>query len=115
VAVAGGLGLLAAAWAGGQLRFGLVLLAIMLTFAVAVVAASRGSETVAGLLYRRDERISNIDLNATAAAGLVVIVAVVIGAVVELAHHHSGAPYTWLGALAGLTYVVTVVIGRLRR
>jgi hypothetical protein len=40
---------------------------------------------------------------------------VVIGAaVVELSRGHSGAPYTWLGAVAGLAYLVAIVVQRIK-
>jgi hypothetical protein len=33
---------------------------------------------------------------------------------VEVARGHSGTPYTWLGALAGLTYILAVAYLRWR-
>jgi len=67
------------------------------------------SETIRGLRGDgRDERFSRIDLHATAAAGLVVISAIIIAFVVELARGNDGAPYAWLGALAGIAYLVAV-------
>jgi hypothetical protein len=113
--VVAGLVYLVAAWISGRPGLGAVMLGIMVAFSVVVVLASRRSETVRGLLDRRDERIVGIDLRATAAAGLAVIVAVLVGAVVELARGHSGAPYTWLAAVAGLTYLGAVVVLRARR
>jgi len=62
----------------------------------------------------RDERWAMIDTRATALAGLVVITAIIIGFFVEIAHGRSGAPYTWLGALAGIAYLAGLVIGRWR-
>jgi hypothetical protein len=109
-----GLAYLGAGIAGGHAMLGLVSLGIMLLFAVGTIIAGRRSETVRGLIDRRDERIRGIDLRATAVAGQVLIVAVIIGALVELARGHSGLPYIWLGALAGVAYVVSVVIDRLR-
>jgi hypothetical protein len=46
--------------------------------------------------------------------GALILVIILIGAVVELARGHSGAPCTWLAAFGGLTYVVSVVVLRLR-
>jgi hypothetical protein len=83
-------------------------------FAAAVVFASWRSETVRGLLDRRDERIVGIDLRATAAAGTAIILAVIVGAVVELGRGHSGAPYTWLAAVGGVAYLAAVVVQRMR-
>ena len=62
----------------------------------------------------RDERWAMIDLRATALAGLVLITAVIVTFLVEIARGHDGSPYTWLGALAGVTYLVGLLIGRWR-
>jgi hypothetical protein len=73
------------------------------------------SETVRGLRGDgRDERFWQMDLVATAIAGTTVI-ALIIGAfIVELARGHDGNPYGWLGAIGGLTYIVAIVVLRLR-
>lgn len=52
-----------------------------------------------------DERWRSFDLRATAFAGLVTIFAIIGGFVYEIAQGHSGNPYTWLGAFAGLSYL----------
>ena len=83
---------LVAAWASGRPWLGVAMLAVMLAFGGGVLLAARRSETVRGLLDRRDERIVGIDLRAAAASGLAIILAVIGGAVVELARGHSGAP-----------------------
>jgi uncharacterized membrane protein len=101
-------------WVGGHPASGFVFLVVMVVFSGALVVVSRRSETVRGLLDRRDERISSIDLRATAASGLVVIATVIGAAVVEMARGHSGEPYSWLGALAGLCYLLAVLIQRIR-
>jgi len=44
----------------------------------------------------------------------VTITAIIVAFAVEVARGHSGAPYTWLGALAGITYLVAIVALRLR-
>jgi hypothetical protein len=106
---------LAASWHSGHPWLGVGMLAIMLGFGGGLVVAAQRSETVRGLLDRRDERIVDIDLRATAAAGLAVILAVIAGAVVELARGHTGQPYIWLGAIAGVVYLGAVVVQRIRR
>jgi presenilin-like A22 family membrane protease len=40
---------------------------------------------------------------------------VLVAAFVELGRGHSGAPYTWLGAIAGGVYIVAVVVQRVRQ
>ena len=114
ICVVAGFAYLAAAWHGGHPALGAGMLAIMLAFAVVVLLAARHSETVRHLLDRRDERITALDLRATAAAGAAVIVAVLVGAVAELARGHSGAPYIWLAAVGGVAYLAAIVVGRLR-
>jgi hypothetical protein len=44
----------------------------------------------------------------------VVIAAVIVGFVVELAHGHDGNPYSWLGALGGVAYLAALVAMRIR-
>jgi len=73
------------------------------------------SETIRGLRGDgRDERFQRIDIHATAFAGTVVIAAIIVAFVVELARGHDGNPYTWLGALGGVAYLAAVVVMRLR-
>jgi hypothetical protein len=79
-----------------------------------VFLAGRRSETVRGLLDRRDERLSAIDVRAAATSGLVLILVVIGAAVVELARGHSGAPYTWLGAVSGLAYLAAIAVQRIK-
>ena len=69
VAVGLGVAYLVAGFIGDDAHFGVVGLAIMLGAAVLLVLASRFSETAAGLLDRRDERINSIDSQATVFAG----------------------------------------------
>jgi len=114
VCVVASVAYLAAAWHSGRPGLGVAMLAIMLGFGVVVLLAARRSETVRGLLDRRDERIVAIDLRATAFAGIAVIVAILVGAVLELARGHSGAPYIGLAVVAGLAYLAAVVAQRVR-
>ncbi|HEY7968134.1 MAG TPA: hypothetical protein VID68_14020 [Solirubrobacteraceae bacterium] len=109
-----GLVVFAAQWVGGDPGSGLVSLAIMAGFGAVVLLGGR-SETIRGLRGDgRDERFREIDIHATAAAGLAVIVAVIIAVIVELARGHDPAPYDWLGAIAGVSYLAAVVILRIR-
>jgi hypothetical protein len=109
-----GIGFLLAGWHSGHPGRGAGALAIMLVFGAVLVLVSRRSETVRGLLDRRDERITRIDLVATAATGLAVTLAIIAGAIVELARGHSGAPYTWLAVVAAVAYVGAVLVQRVR-
>ncbi len=113
-AVALGLLIFAAQWVGGDPGGGLVSLGIVAAFGALLLFGGR-SETIRGLRGDgRDERFRQIDIQATALAGLAVITAVIVAFVIELARGRSGAPYTWLGAIAGLTYVAAVIGFRMR-
>ena len=99
---------------GGQVAVGLAGLAVMAAFGL-IVALANGSETIRGLRGDgRDERFAQMDLRATAITGQVLILAVIISWLVEIAQGHSGNPYQWLGAIAGLTYLIAVAYLRWR-
>ena len=113
-AVALGIVVFVAQWIGGNPGSGLVSLAIMTAFGAVLLFGGR-SETIRGLRGDgRDERFRRIDIHATALAGLAVISAIIIAFVIELARGHSGSPYAWLGAIGGLTYLVAIVVFRIR-
>jgi hypothetical protein len=113
-AVAAGIAYLIAGIVGDEIGFGIFGFALMLTVAVGVLAVRRRSETVQGLLDRRDERIVQIDLRATAFAGSVVIAAVLIGFIVEIARGNDGSPFAALGAIGGVAYLASVIWYRVR-
>ena len=100
---------------GDDLRFGVTGLVLMLATAVAVIFVGRRSETVKGLLDRQDERIRGIDNDASMFAGMVLVVAVIAGFVIEIARGQDGEPYAVLGAIAGVSYIAALVVLRLRR
>ena len=86
----------------------------MSAFGALVLFGGR-SETIRGLRGDgRDERFRQIDVNATAVAGVAVVCAVIVAFVVEIARGHSGSPYTWLGAIGGGAYLIAVAWFRLR-
>jgi len=109
-----GLIILVASWLGGQPGAGVISLAGLTAFGLLFLLAGR-SETIRGLRGDgRDERFAQIDLRATAATGLVLIIAVIVAFLVEIARGHDGSPYSWLGALAGVAYVAAVAFLRWR-
>lgn len=114
VAVTAGIAYLVAGIVGDAVWFGVFGLLLMLSVAAVVLLVRRRSETVQGLLDRRDERIVQIDLRATAFSGGVVILAVLVGFVVEIARGQDGSPYAMLAALGGASYIGAVVWYRLR-
>ena len=103
-----------AQWIGGDPRSGLVSFAILAGAGLVLLLGGR-SETIRGLRGDgRDERFRQIDIHATALAGIAVITAVIIAFLVELARGHNGDPYSWLGAIGGITYIAAVIIFRIR-
>ena len=112
--VAMGIVILVAEWIGGDPVGGVIALAIATGFAALVLLGGR-SETVRGLRGDgRDERFRQIDIHATAISGVVVISAIIIAFIVEVARGHDGSPYTWLAAVAGIAYLIAVAVLRAR-
>jgi hypothetical protein len=102
-------------WSNGDLGSGLGSFAIMAGFGAVILLGGR-SETIRGLRGDgRDERFRQIDVNATAFAGFVIIMLVIVGFLVELARGHNGNPYGWMGAIGGVAYLVAIAWQRLRR
>lgn len=114
-AVVAGLAYLVAGMIGGDLSFGIVGLALMVGVGVVFVVASRWSETAAGLREGTDERINQIDRSASLVAGMTVLLIVLVMFVVEIAQGKDGSPYSQLGAVGGVTYVVALIWFRFRR
>jgi hypothetical protein len=86
----------------------------MTGFGVFLLLAGR-SETIRGLRGDgRDERFAQIDLRATAVAGLVLITVLVVAWLVEIARGHAGSPYFWLAAIGGLAYALAIALFRWR-
>ena len=113
-AVALGLIVFIAQWIGGNPGSGLVSFAILAGAGVLVLLGGP-SETIRGLRGDgRDERFRMIDIHATALAGLAVITAIIVAFLVELARGHNGNPYSWLGAIGGVTYIAAIIIFRIR-
>jgi len=111
--VAMGLVYLVALSVAGQPVWGVLALAIMVAFSGALLLARRRSETVKGLLDHRDERISAIDLRATAITALALIAVILVAFVLQIARGQSW-PYSMLGFVGGVTYVVAVICLRIR-
>jgi hypothetical protein len=98
----------------GDPEGGLYALAVMVGLGALILLGGR-SETVRGLRGDgRDERFRQIDMAATAIAGMVVITAIIVAFLVEVARGHDGSPYAALGALAGVAYLAAVAVLRWR-
>jgi cobalamin synthase len=109
-----GVVLFAVSWLGGSLSGGVISLAVLAAFGLVLLLLTGRSETVRGLTSGRDERFAQLDLRATAVAGLVVLLAALVGWLVETARGHSGSPYGWLLAIFGLAYLVAIAFFRWR-
>jgi hypothetical protein len=109
-----GLLMLGAFWIGDEPGQGVISLGIM-TGLAALFFFGRGSETLRGLGGPgRDERWAMIDLRASAAAGIVLILIVIGAWLVEVARGQDGSPYSQLGAVAGIAYIVAIAVLRHR-
>jgi hypothetical protein len=101
-------------WVGGQFGAGLGSLAVLAAFGLLILLLTGRSETVRGLTVGRDERFVQIDQRATAVAGLVVLVTLIVAWLVATARGQSGHPYDWLLAISGLSYLLAIAFFRWR-
>jgi hypothetical protein len=110
-----GLVMLGAFWIGDDLGQGLASLGIMAFVAALFYFGARRSETLAGIGGpTRDERWEAIDVHATALAGVMVILAIIGAFLVEVAQGKDGSPYSALGAVGGLAYILAAALLRWR-
>jgi hypothetical protein len=109
-----GIVMFAVSWLGGSLGAGVISLAILAGFGLVLLLLTNRSETVRGLTVGRDERFAQLDLRATALAGLVVLLAAFVGWLVATAHGQNGNPYGWLLATGGLAYLLAFAFFRWR-
>jgi hypothetical protein len=110
VALVIGVAYLIGGWMGSGPALGLEMFAIMLVTAAGIEVAGRRSDVMRGMLGRTDERLTGIDLQATATTGVVVILADLTAFVVQTARGADATPYMWLGAIGGVTYVVALFV-----
>ena len=109
-----GIGYFVAGLAGGQPGFGIFGLVLMGAIGLATILFRGRSETMDALITRGDERINSLDLRATAMAGFILICTVVISFMIAIARGDSGAPFDWLAAIGGVSYLVALVYLRFR-
>ena len=110
-----GLVMLGAFWIGDNLSEGVFSFGVMACVAALFYFGARRSETLAGLGGpARDERWAQIDVHATALAGIVVILVIIGAFLVEVAQGHDGSPYSALGAIGGVAYILAVALLRWR-
>jgi hypothetical protein len=100
---------------GGSPGDGVFAFGVMAVLAAVFAFGSPRSETLGGLGGPgRDERWAMIDLRASAAAGLVLILTVIGAWLYEIANGEDGSPYSQLGAIAGIAYIVAIAVLRRR-
>lgn len=109
-----GVAIFAVSALGGQIAAGLISLAIMAAFGLVLLLLTGRSETIRGLTVGRDERFAQLDLRATALAGLVVLLAAMVAWLIAVARGKTGDPYDWLLAIGGLAYVISFAFFRWR-
>ena len=109
-----GLLMLGAFAIGGDVGDGLFALGVMVLLAVGILVFGR-NETVRGLSGPgRDERWAKIDITASALTGLVLITVIIGAFLVEVARGEDGQPWSQLGAVGGVTYIIAVALLRWR-
>ena len=105
LAVLGGVAALAA-WAGNEPYLAIMLGVFYLLCGLATYLWSRGRGDVAAVLrLSGDERQRQVDLKATAAAGMAALAFSFGGAVLDLARGGTGNPWALICAVGGLSYV----------
>jgi hypothetical protein len=109
VLLVGGGAISVGVWASGDHGFAVALGIFYVLMAGLAYLWSAGKGDVAAILrVGGDERQRMMDQRATAVAGVAVLLACFVGAVVDLARGGDGNPFAWLLALAGGTYVVAL-------
>ena len=105
--------MLVAFWIGDSITEGLVSFGIMAALAVFLVFGR--SETIRGLSGPgRDERWAKIDIHATALTGMVLITVIIGAFLVEVAQGEDGQPWSQLGAVGEIAYIISVAVFRAR-
>jgi hypothetical protein len=113
--VVAGAVLFGAAASAGNPGLGIGMAAIMSGYAVLLVVFGRRSETVALLGGDAvDERRRMIALRATEISAYMLISAILGAFVWEVAHGRDGSPYTQLGAISGVSFLVSTAVLRYR-
>lgn len=106
VALLIGVAYFVANWIGGNPSLGVAMLGIMVLYA-AVLALGGRSEVVRVLRGQpSDERYRSFDLRATVFSGVITILVLIGGFLLELSRGSDGQPYSALLAVAGVSYLV---------
>jgi hypothetical protein len=110
-----GVAMFVALWIGGDPAGGIYAACVIVAFGALVLFAGARSETMRALRGDgRDERFRTIDIHATAFTGTVLISALIVLWMIEVARGHDGNPYGLLSALGGLSYLGALAFMRWR-
>jgi hypothetical protein len=116
VLAVGGGGLAAATWVGGEHGFAIALVGFYVVAAGIAYLWSGGAGDVAAIMrVGGDERQRSLDRDATAIAGLVMVLAAIVGTIVQTARGDGPGGYGVLCAVGGIAYAVSLVALRRRR
>lgn len=116
VLVVGGGGAAIATWVSGEHSLAIGLVAIYAVAAVIAYIWSGGRGDIAAILrVGGDERQRGMDRDATAITGLVVVLAAIIGAIIQTARSADPGAYGVICAVGGITYAVSLFALRRRR
>src|SRR5690349_8701400 len=99
-------------WNPGQ---GVVSFAVIAGIGVLSLVLGRSELVRASAATGRDEYWASLDRDASFLTGRVLVVLVIACCFWEWAHGRNGTPYSQLGAVAGLAYVVALAGLRFRR
>lgn len=100
--------------AGGDWSGGAISLGIMLALGAVFLFGARWDPIRQLRGDTQDERGAAIDLRATALAGTVTIVAVIVALMTDVARGGDGAPYAIICAVGGIAYIAALVVLRRR-
>ncbi len=116
VLAVGGCGVAIATWVSGEHGLAIGLLAIYAVAAVIAYVWSGAKGDVAAIMrIGGDERQRGMDRDATAITGLVVVIAAIIGAIIQTARSADPGAYGVICAVGGISYAVSLFALRRRR
>jgi uncharacterized iron-regulated membrane protein len=116
VLLLGGIAVALATWTSGEYGWAIAALVIYAALAGgAFVWAGRRTDVGALLRVDGDERQRGLDRDATAITGLVLSLAAVIGALIQIGRTGNPGVYGLFCIIAGAAYTVSVLVLRRRR
>jgi hypothetical protein len=116
VLVVGGGALATATWVGGDHGLAIALVVFYVLVAGGAFLWAGGKGDVAAIMrVGGDERQRGLDRDATAITGMVMSLAAITGAIIQTARTSSPGGYGVMCVVGGVSYVVGLIVLRLRR